>query len=719
MPNKCGVVNCNGNYNKDNRCRVFRLPKDRYERQKWLDVIPPRKNFVVDSDTFFICEKHWGANPPSIKLPGGSTRPAIPPSVFNVPASCLPSSKPVPRPAKTEDKQLRHFLQKDTITSFDAFRPERDLQKQYKNLIISRSEERLVCLFMTENFSECSLSVIVENTPTLCSPLICRAFKKGINVPLGKTLHPNNGLRSYGQFAEAVRLAINYDIPFDKMIENVVTLLQTHTSACVNTENEKKLVFLTRQLELLSQKQFSMNDYCFALESYPKCSYEQLRDFLVLPSKRKLQYITSSIDKDQVMRETFAKVKTLQQKNVFLLIDEVQIRPTVAFSGGVLSGMAVNKPDCKATSMLCIMMKSLHRGPSIMISVTPIHKLTAAYQLERVKEAAAAVERAGGRVIGSITDNHKINQQYCKLFDFPGDCRATAKHPLDKERVWFLLFDTVHLLKCIRNNWISEKCQKISLDNKTTASFADVKKLYESEKGSILKTTPLTKFAVNPSRLQLQNVQHVLKVFNEKVVASLKLRGCHDTAKFIQIILNWWNLVNVSGKGQDQRMNDPYRAVQDPQSTSLQTFLLIFQEASSGHGANRIKCFTHDTKNALVQTMQGLIAVCRYLFRNADFHYVLLREIQSDRLEGEFSVYRQSTGANSFMTTGDVFSVCKQRLTRYAAVNLQSIDVHPVSKEHTCLGTAIDLEDAASIERCTTDVTLTVNEECSAAYVAG
>ncbi|KAF2354429.1 Laminin IV [Trinorchestia longiramus] len=40
-----------------------------------------------------------------------------------------------------------------------------------------------------------------------------------------------------------------------------------------------------------------------------------------------------------------------------------------------------------------------------------------AHQLQRVKEAAAAVERASGRVIGSITDNHKVNQQYCKLFE--------------------------------------------------------------------------------------------------------------------------------------------------------------------------------------------------------------------------------------------------------------------------------------------------------------
>ncbi|KAF2345497.1 hypothetical protein FHG87_023747 [Trinorchestia longiramus] len=132
-----------------------------------------------------------------------------------------------------------------------------------------------------------------------------------------------------------------YDIPFDKTIQNVVTL-QAHTSAYVDTEKEKMLVFFTRQLELLSQKQFSMNDYCCALQSYPKCNYEQLRDFLVLPCKRKLQYITSSIDKHQVLKERFGKVQTLQQKNVFLLVDEVQIRPTVSISGGLLSGMAEN-----------------------------------------------------------------------------------------------------------------------------------------------------------------------------------------------------------------------------------------------------------------------------------------------------------------------------------------------------------------------------------------
>ncbi|KAF2357222.1 hypothetical protein FHG87_012023 [Trinorchestia longiramus] len=120
----------------------------------------------------------------------------------------------------------------------------------------------------------------------------------------------------------------------------------------MSTLRRRRSWYFRRLLKLLSQKQFSMKDYCFVLQSYPKCNYEQLRDFLVLPCKRKLQYITSSIDKDQELREIFDNVQTLQQKNVFLLVDEVQIRPIVSISGGLLSGMAENNRDCRATSIL-------------------------------------------------------------------------------------------------------------------------------------------------------------------------------------------------------------------------------------------------------------------------------------------------------------------------------------------------------------------------------
>ena len=216
--------------------------------------------------------------------------------------------------------------------------------------------------------------------------------------------------------------------------------------------------------------------------------------------------------------------------------------------------------------------------------------------------------------------------------------------------------------------FVSEACQKMTFDNQVTGSFNDVRKLYDAEKANLLKTSPLTDAAVRPSKLQLQNVQHVLKVFNDKVEAALRLQKCGDTADFIQFVLNWWNVVNVSSKHQEVRLNDPHRHVQDHTTTNLSDYLQIFQKAPSGHGKGRKQCVTHDTKKALVQTMQGLTSICAHLLTHAGFQYVLLRELQSDRIEGEFSVYRQSTGANAFMTSGDVLTACKKRLASYLLI---------------------------------------------------
>lgn len=251
-------------------------------------------------------------------------------------------------------------------------------------------------------------------------------------------------------------------------------------------------------------------------------------------------------------------------------------------------------------------------------------------------------------------------------------------------------------------------------------SFHDVKMLYDAEKGNILKTSPLTDASVRPSKLQLQNVQHVLRVFNEKVVAALKLQGSNETATFIQFVVDWWNTVNVSSKGQDIRLNDSHRRVQDLSSTDLETFHQKFQQAPSGHGKSRKQSMTHDTKRAMVQTMQGLAALCKHLLTRADFKFVLLREVQSDKIEGEFSVYRQSTGANAFMTSGDVMQACKKRLARHAASYLQSMEFSSAeNKAHTCVGAAVEAEDASFIENCVAQPVLSVPEESCAAYVAG
>ena len=267
-------------------------------------------------------------------------------------------------------------------------------------------------------------------------------------------------------------------------------------------------------------------------------------------------------------------------------------------------------------------------------------------------------------------------------------------------------------------SFFSEAYQKMTFDNQVTGSFSDVRKLYDAEKENLLKNSPLTNAAVRPSKFQLQNVQHELKVFNDKVEAALRLQKCGNTADFIQFVLNWWNVVNVSSKHQETRLNDPHRHVQDHSSTNRSEYHRIFQRAPSGQGKGRKECVTHDTKKAFVQTMQGLTCICEHLLTHAGFQYVLLRELQSDWIEDEFSVFRQSTGANTFVTSGDVLTACKKRLARYAASYLETLEVTVETMAHTCVTTAIDGEDAKFIEDCTAP-SLSIHEVSSAAYVAG
>ena len=57
MGKKCCVTNCNGNYDNDLKEKIFRLPKNNEEREKWLKIIP--RDNKPDSKNTVVCERNW------------------------------------------------------------------------------------------------------------------------------------------------------------------------------------------------------------------------------------------------------------------------------------------------------------------------------------------------------------------------------------------------------------------------------------------------------------------------------------------------------------------------------------------------------------------------------------------------------------------------------------------------------------------------------------
>ena len=339
MPNRCGVVRCNGNYDAENKCRMYKLPRQEDDQQKWMNALPPWEGFVIKPKTLYICERHWPPGTPMKTTPGGFTRPEVPPSIFpNVPPSCLPTPKPSPRQQKDPNQHLYHFLKKDKITSFVDFTPEKQLKQEFNNVFVSRSEDKFSCVFMSEDCRESIGTIIVHNRPTLCSPLTVEAYSNGLRVTsLSQILNPNNGMSTYSQFFEVVNRVKNFVPNIEIVLFKVCGILESalESASEFTDEKRKKLNFLIRQLQLLSSKQYNTADFCFAVEHFPRCTYEHLREYLVLPSKRKLQSIISSTNISKVLDKTFQKIKCEEQKQCLLIVDEVKIRPTVAYSGGL------------------------------------------------------------------------------------------------------------------------------------------------------------------------------------------------------------------------------------------------------------------------------------------------------------------------------------------------------------------------------------------------
>jgi hypothetical protein len=278
------------------------------------------------------------------------------------------------------------------------------------------------------------------------------------------------------------------------------------------------------------------------------------------------------------------------------------------------------------------------------------------------------IENAGYTVLAVMSDNNRVNRNVFEKM-CGGTLQSSISHPCDPQRQLFFLFDSVHLLKCIRNNWINQVDQTLRYPDDTTettgvlckASFAHLKQLYDSERAAAVKLAPgLTFTALNPNSLQRQNVGLALRVFNEKLVPALteygKLVKCDvtGTQNFITTISRLWKICNVKYPFQGQRLNDafcePIVGLSDPKLVWLRSFhnwLCVWdgQKIDQRHGV-----LSRETTFSLKHTVYIMCRLCEYLLTTPvcgqQMKYVLLGKFQTDNLEFRFGQYRQMSGAN-------------------------------------------------------------------------
>ena len=86
----------------------------------------------------------------------------------------------------------------------------------------------------------------------------------------------------------------------------------------------------------------------------------------------------------------------------------------------------------------------------------PVAKLDTTFSMEQTKFILEILKKTSANPIAIVCDGNRVNQSLFKQFE-------TIK-PWRTYEDLFLLFDYVHILKNIRNNWITEKNKELKYE---------------------------------------------------------------------------------------------------------------------------------------------------------------------------------------------------------------------------------------------------------------
>lgn len=678
MVRKCCVTGCKSNYlTEKEKVSVYRLPSDPEERQRWLKAIP-RDNIPDKKDTV-VCSKHFPPDFPVVKI-NGKIRPRDPPSVFNLPKSLLPTPLPPKRSTKKAgsssrsciDDELSTFLKNDNIPTFETLCTEFPNRKfEYETTSFTFGGDLIV-----QSKAFCENSGIPKYTFKVKQDFTYISYHMGVRCYI-KTLTKNHITlcNKWSTIQEILRFLDSFEIDSKKHVLMQQVGAMSHGTSFGGQKYTPEMI--VRGFEYFSKS---------------RSLYNQLRKDYELPSVSTLTRLTSkvsNIEDSAFLRGVFQSLND-GQKSYILLIDEVYVKPMLSYHGGQLFGSSLSDNTQLAKTVLAFMIVCLYGGPKFLVKMLPVSKLDTDFLYNQSVMLIDQIKHSGGKLVAIICDNNRVNQAFFKKFP--------CSSPWKTENNVFLLFDFVHIIKSIRNNWITEKCGELEFKHhgeNYVAKWEQIRKLQKLEEGNLVKMSKLTYVAANPRPIERQKVDTCMKVFCEETVNALKFHpGMADenvdgTVLFITKIIEFWKIVNVKSSFEGLRLNDSVReSISSATDLRLEALMELAELAVSmaGSNRNRVRCLTKDTSTALEHTCKGLVELVKYLLATSH-SYVLLGKFTTDPLERAFGKLRQGSGGTYFINVQQVlekFNINKTKLMLKCEIDLSTSSTFLTQDGHHC-----------------------------------
>ena len=273
--------------------------------------------------------------------------------------------------------------------------------------------------------------------------------------------------------------------------------------------------------------------------------------------------------------------------------------------------------------------------------------------------------KTGFKVRGVVTDNHPANVSAFNslLKENTGDELYVVLPNADYRT--YLFFDSVHLIKNIRNNLLSAKkfvfpAFNFEIGGVKISSlpgyicWSDLHQIHDKDQklaANLRKAPKLSFNALHPGTNK-QNVNLALGVFHETTIAASKsyFPDREDIANFLNLVHTWWTISNSNNKYDANPLGNAI-TTDDGKILFFEKFAEWLQEWNLSPNF----CLSKQTSNALIRTLKSHAMLIRDLL-NDGYEYVMTRRLQSDPIENRFSRYRQMSGGRFLVSLREVLS---------------------------------------------------------------
>lgn len=649
MVNKCAVPGCKTGYTSDQNkgTPTFHFPLKNVELNKrWVRFVNreswhPTKHSVICLLHFEdIYVKHgkrkslkWNINPV----------PTVYPKLLMQHPSSLPTvstSRPPPGQRILQADQYQSFLDKDNIQSLD------DLSEAYapSGFQFKRFEDEV--LFFNMTFDDEHFPSILE-TIKIDRELHVQLQYNGMPLPLPRWF-------VHGHNARLTKLSMLENLP--AYIKN--TAIDNHNSIL---EELKERSFY----HPLGRPPFSAEllRYALHLRYTSLQAYTQILERFPMPSISLLRKI------QQGGIDSVKALKLLRENNrisfdCIMMVDEMYLQKSTSYSGG--SYVGADEDGNLYKGIVAFMIVGLKESIPYIIQAVPEVTFTGKWLAEKMTENMKSLIEAGFCVRGIVTDNHaaNVNAFSSLVKKHNSESNLFINHPQNHGKRTFLFYDSVHLMKNIRNNLLNRKkfvFPGFSYDDGSHLkldcpagyiTWGDLHKVHDKDanlKGSLRKAPKLTYQALHPGSNK-QSVPLAISIVHDTTITAIEsyFPERKDVSQFLKIFNTWWKISNSKQRFSSDVISNAIVAGDNKTDfyKSLASWIDNWRESPAF-------TLTTQTASAFTFTLRSQAMLIDELLGDG-YQYVLTGRLQSDPIERRFSQYRQMSGGRFLVSLREI-----------------------------------------------------------------